>query len=396
MPMRAALALAIAILAPVVAPAGAAADPTLPCERAADDVIDVDGMIDDWKGVKPTRAGGADKDASFDLRCLITGTTAWIAVDVRDEHVIRGSKADDRLDLTLGAGKPLKLTLSPGVDKLAPRRTLGGKAVPGWLGVEDTLQPAGWSVEIAVPLAKLPGWGPSVATLALTATLSDGDIPKGTAAEHTIDWAGNLGFGGKTDLLATFLAAAKLPASAVTFDATADIDPSLPGKERVVAAGDRVALLTDQFAYVQLPVARALDVLKVELLDLRGDATRVIAARLRQRGGGGVRDLVMLWTAHHGQLDAIGAFEIGKEEGDRRLTSSWKVVAGKPWAKSTGNAKRVIEVRAQAAVGWDEDSYQEAPAPDAEPIAVPWDDDRVGAVLWIGPDGHLASAPIKR
>ena len=139
MPMRAALALAIAILAPAVA----AADPTLPCERAADDVIDVDGMIDDWKGVKPTRVGGADKDASFDLRCLVTGTTAWIVVDVRDEHVIRGSKADDRLDLTLGAGKPLKLTLYPGVDKLAPRRTLGGKAVPGWLAVEDTLQPAG-------------------------------------------------------------------------------------------------------------------------------------------------------------------------------------------------------------------------------------------------------------
>jgi len=246
MPMRAALALATAILAPALAPAVAAADPTLPCERAADDVIDVDGMIDDWKGVKPTRAGGADKDASFDLRCLITGTTAWIVVDVRDEHVIRGSKADDRLDLTLGAGKPLKLTLSPGVDKLAPRRTLGGKAVPGWLAVEDTLQPAGWSVELAVPLAKIPGWGPSVATLALTATLADGDIPKGTAAEHTIAWAGNLGFGGKTDLLATFLAAARLPASAVTFAAAADIDPSLPGKERVVVAGGRVPPLTER------------------------------------------------------------------------------------------------------------------------------------------------------
>ena len=64
-----------------------------------------------------------------------------------------------------------------------------------------------------------------------------------------------------------------------------------------MVAGDRVALLTDQFAFVQLPVARALDVLKVELLDLRGDATRVIAARVRQRGGVGVRDLVMLWTA---------------------------------------------------------------------------------------------------
>ena len=104
----------------------------------------------------------------------------------------------------------------------------------------------------------------------------------------------------------------------------------------------------------------------------------------------------MLWTASRGQLDPIGGFEIGKEQGDRRLTSTWKIVPGKAWRKPSGGAARVIEVRAAPAVNWDEDSYQVAPAEDVEPIAVPWDDDRVGAALWIGPDGHLEAAPIKR
>ncbi|MBK9033988.1 MAG: hypothetical protein IPL61_22425 [Myxococcales bacterium] len=246
----------------MVAPALAVAEPTVPCERAADDVVEIDGMIDDWHGVKPTRAGGTDKDASFDLRCLVTATTAWISVDVRDERVTRGSKADDHLDLTLGAGKPLRLTLYPGVDKLAPRRTLAGKALPKWLLAEDTLQPAGWSVELAVPLAKIPGYGPSAPTLALPATLSDGDIPRGTATEHTMTWTGALALGGKIDLLTTFLAAARLTPAAVTLDVQVDVDPTVPGKERIVAAGDRIALLTDQFSFVQLPVARALDVLE--------------------------------------------------------------------------------------------------------------------------------------
>jgi hypothetical protein len=56
-----------------------------------------------------------------------------LAVDVRDERVTRGSKADDRLDLTLGAGKPLRLTLWPGVDKHAPKRTLAARRCrAGW------------------------------------------------------------------------------------------------------------------------------------------------------------------------------------------------------------------------------------------------------------------------
>lgn len=380
---------------------GAAASPaaaqSVPCEPTEADAIELDGMLDDWAGVRPVRSG-KDAEASYDVRCLVAGPTVWLAIDVRDERVVRGTRGgggDDRLELAVGGGKPLAIALWPGAGGAAPKRTLGGKAAPGWLGVEDTLQQAGWSAELRIPLAKVPGWSASAAGVPVELRYLDGDIPKGTGAERTVTWSGALAFAGKVDLRDAFLADARLGADAVVLDASADVDPTRPGAERVIAAGDRIALVTDRFVFVTLPVARATDVVKVSLLDLRGDASRVIAAHVRLRGGG-VRDLVMLWRGDGGALVPAGAFEIAREHGDRRLHSTWKVAAGKAWRKQTGGAAKVIEVRAQPAVGWDEDSYHGPHATDAEPIHVPWDDDRVGGVFWLGAGGRLEHAPIKR
>jgi hypothetical protein len=129
--------------------------------------------------------------------------------------------------------------------------------VPAWLAIEDTLQPARLVGRARGAAGEAPGLGPERADGAAGGDALGRRHPQGHRGRAHVDWTGKLGFAGKTDLLATFLAAAKLPASAVTFDAAADVDASLPGKERVVAAGDRIALLTDQFAFVQLPVARA-------------------------------------------------------------------------------------------------------------------------------------------
>ncbi len=373
----------------------AAAQATVACEPAEADVVEIDGMLDDWAGVKPTRVGGSDRDASYDLRCLVTPSTLWLAADVRDEHVTRAatSGGDDSLAVTIGK---LVIVVRPGVGKKPPQRTLGGKAAPGWLGVEDTLQPAGWSVELAIPLGKIAGWGGGVA---LTTRLRDGDLPRGTTPEHTIDWSGTIAQAGQataTDLRAAFLADARLPESAVLLDQQAELDPARPGTERVVVAGDRVGLITDHFAFVTLPVSRATDVVKASLVDLRGDGSKVIAVAVRVRAGDAIRELVMFWTADGGAPSPIGAIELGRSRGDQRLRSSWKVVAGKPWAKQTRGARKVIEVRAEPAVGWDEDSYAEPRAADAEPIHVPWDDDRVGGVFWLGASRQLETVPIAR
>lgn len=391
--MRALLAVVFML---ALAPVAAAAQATVACEPAAADVIEIDGMLDDWAGVKPTRVGATDRDASFDLRCLVAGSTLWIAIDVRDEHVIRtpSGAGDDAVQLGLGAGATgLAIGVRPGVDRRPPLRTVGGKPAPGWLGVEDSLQAAGWSVELAIPVGKIPGWGAGVP---VTVSLRDGDVPKGKTLERTVDWTGAIAQAGKVDLLATFLADARLPTSAVLLDARAELDPASPGLERVVVAGDRVGLLTDGYAFVTLPVTRATDVVTASLVDLRGDASRIIAVRVRQRHGDAIRDVVRFWTADHGALVPVGAIEIGKERGGQRLRSTWKVVAGKPWRKATGGARKVIEVRAEPAVGWDEDSFGEARATDAEPIHVPWDDDRVGGVFWLGAGGQLETASIPR
>ena len=390
--MRALLA-ALLILA--AAPAVAAAQPAIGCDAADADVVEIDGMLDDWTGVKPVRAGGSDRDASFDLRCLIAGGTLWIAADVRDEHVTRtpGGAGDDALQLTIGT---LVIVVRPGVDKKPPQRTVGGKAAPRWLGVEDTLQPAGWSVELAIPVGKIAGWSGGVT---LGAQLRDGDVPRGKTIEHVVAWSGAIlaaAQAAAVDLRAAFLADARLPASAVLLDQVADVDRSRPGSERVVVAGDRVGLLTDRFAFVTVPVSRATDVVTARLIDLRGDGSKVVAVVVRLRAGDAIRDLVMLWAADGGALASIGAIEIARTRGDQRLRSTWKVVAGKPWAKPTRGARKVIEVRAEPAVGWDEDSFVEPRATDAEPIHVPWDDDRIGGVFWLGASGQLETVPIAR
>lgn len=390
--------LGLAIILLLVTAGGAAASPARVCAATGDDTIELDGMLDDWDDVQRFRAGAGSADASFDLRCLYDGKNLYVSVDVRDEHVVRNGKApagEDRLELTLGAGKaPLVISLYPGKDKVAPRRQVGGKPAPGWLGVEDTLQQDGWSVEVRVPLAKVAGWGPSVPAVSASARYQDADVPKLAMAENTVEWDATLTLGNADALHAQVLAELKLTPAQITLDATADLDPTRPGPERVIAGGTSVALLTDVYGYVQLPVSRAADVIKVELVDLTGDTRRFIAVRLRQRGGG-VRDVLMLYAARNGKLEELHAIEIGKEAGGKKLSSTWVVESAKPWKQAKG-ARRVLVVRAQPAVGWDEDSFHEAPSPDADAIHVPWDDDRNGGVYWLTKDGTLASADLKR
>ena len=389
--------LPVAVLAVTAGPATAA--PQVVCQQAEPGSIEIDGMLDDWHGVAKVRAGGSDPDASFDVRCLFDGERVLLAVDVRDEHVIRQPRLDparpagnDHLSVSLPG---VSLTVFPGVGKVAPVRLLGKKPVDKAIVIEDTLQPAGWSVEVGVPVGRLTGWSPGVAALAATIRLADADVPKLAATEHDVAWDGALGFGGATDLLAGLLADTRLTKAQLTLDVQADVDRSSKGPERVVAGGDVLALLTDRYAFVKLPVQKPSDVVKVELIDLRGDGTKLVAAQLRQRGGGGSRDLLTLWVGGNGTLQQVYAVEVGKEQGGRRLRSTWKVEPAKAWKQAKG-ARRVLVVRAEPAVGWDEDSYGEAPAPDAEPIHVPWDDDRVGGVFWINRDDQFDTAPIQR
>jgi hypothetical protein len=155
----------------------------------------------------------------------------------------------------------------------------------------------------------------------------------------------------------------------------------------VVAGGKILGLIAEQYGYVELPVASAADVLKVELVDLRGNGGRVVLTQLRQFGGGGSRDIVALWGASGGQLEQLFAVEVGKEADGNRLESAWKLVK-----KKKGKGQE-LWVEARPAVGWDEDTFEEDSADDAEPIHLPWDDARTGGVYWLDGD-TVRSRPI--
>ncbi|HUQ05172.1 MAG TPA: hypothetical protein VM261_21865 [Kofleriaceae bacterium] len=370
------------------------------CAATEGDAIDVDGMLDDWSGVGKARAGSNAADASFDLRCLFDGTRLYLSIDVRDERVMRSGKTpdgEDRLEIQLAAGKAKSLVILayPGKDRAAPRRLVAGKPAPGWLSVEDTLQPKGWSIELVVPLARVPGGGPSAPEIGASVSYFDSDVPKLAISENTVPWAGNLVLGNADSTLAAALASLKVKKAQLTLDATVDLDPTRPGPERVIAGGTGAALITDEIGFVSFPAAKAADVGKPELVDLAGDGKKHLAVKVRQHGGGGSREVLIIYGAREGKLYEVQTLEVGKEAGGNRLASTYTFESAKAWKQAKG-ARRVLVVKAGPATGWDEDTYNEAPAPDAEPIHVPWDDDRIGGVYWLTRDGTLASAVLKR
>jgi hypothetical protein len=163
----------------------------------------------------------------------------------------------------------------------------------------------------------------------------------------------------------------RLQRSDVRLDKLDDLDPDRRGKERIVAGGTVIGVLTDQFAYVSLPVAKSTDVKKVELLPL-GARTRVVAATVRQSGNGGSRDLLMLWTVWTGQLQPLGQIEIRKEQGANLLEAQWKLAKGKKGPE--------LWVEPKSVVGWTAGSWNEMPAEDADPILLPWDTQKSGVV----------------
>jgi hypothetical protein len=373
-------------MAAVLAAAGVArADVDHTCALGDTD-ISVDGMLDDWAGVTKVRAGGNAADASFDLFCVYDDKRLALAFNVRDDKVIRvkkGPATEDAVELSIAAGgAALSMSLAPGAAGAKPKRSVGGKAVPKWLSVEDTLQDKGFSIEVVVPLAKVPGYSSGTAALTAKAIFHDSDQATGKTTDD-VELPVKLALAARADLLKDFLRAVKAKPADVTFDQQADVDAGHDGKERVVVAGTALGVLADTFAYVTLPAQTAADVVEVKLVDLRGDGSRLIAATVRERGNGGSRDLLEVFTVESALPTTVVTIEIKKQLGDKLLASTWKVEA----TKQKGKTRRELVVVAGPATGFDADNFDERPASDIQPINLPWDEDRYGTAFWLeGPD----------
>ncbi len=362
--MRPVVACSAVLLLSLAAPAGAQAT-SVRCDNVDTRDLAVDGLLDDWPKAVLARAG-IRGDGLVLLRCSWDGTALAMSLEIEDDRVIRIKGGhEDHVRVSIGAGKkPVVLDVFP-ASKLAKSKIVK----PAKIAAADSLQPKGFSVELRITAAQLAGLSPSTPSLDLAVTFFDSDAAAGGDTQE-VAITGVIELGDREDLLDDFLRATKLTKADVRLDTLAELDPDRKGTERIVAGGTVIGVLTDQFAFVSLPVAKPADVKKVELLPLGKGRLQIVAATVRQGGNGGSRDLLMLWTVWSGQLQPLAQLEIRKELGGNVLASTWKIAKGK-----TGPE---LVVTPSPAVGWTAETWNEAPAEDADPIVLPWDASKAG------------------
>lgn len=338
----------------------ASADTAIRCDDLATADYTIDGLLDDW-GKQPVVArAGAGPTGGFALRCAWDGTALALALDVTDDRVVR-TKTGNNDHVQIAIDGATLADWYPGNALQKPRGTAARK-----VAVADSLQPAGFSIEARIPASAIARLSPSTPSLALKIVFHDADRASG-AGETTIPLDAQLVLGDRADLLDDFLKATHLKKSDLRLDTLVDVDPDRKGKERVVAGGNAIGVLTDKFAFVTIPVAKPADIQKIELLPLGARGQSVIAAVVRQLGNGGSRDLLMLWTVWSGQLSPLGQIEIRKQLGASSLDSLYTVGRGPE-----------LLVEPKSVTGFTADTWNEEAADDADPIVVPWDPKKGG------------------
>ncbi len=365
------------------------------CELAEEGVLEVDASLDEWRDFAPLSRGRGDADASFEMRCGYDKHRLYVAVRIKDERIIRTGKgdsgSDDNLFLSLRAGdaSPRTLRLFPGTRGYKAKRVGAG----GKIRVDDTLLEDGWALEASLPLTSIQGWGPSTPLLLGEVVYRDVD-KAGAGPEKRLPFIGSMHFSTHVPALRGFLAAARLSVKELRLDDLADID-GLAGTERVVSGGRLLGVLTDEFAFIELPVESPADVLDVQLIDFDGDGRHSILAHFRQHGGGGIRELVTIWNLNAGnQLAMAFGFEVAVELGERRLANRWSLVPARG-RRATEKGKRLkkgevvrgvdilVEVSADDNKGWSAKSFaQVVPPTDVRPIMTPWGSGRRAVVYW--------------
>jgi hypothetical protein len=194
-------------------------------------------------------------------------------------------------------------------------------------------------------------------------------------ADHDVSIDTTIELAERKELLDDFLATVRLSRADLKLDLLAELDPDHPGKERLVAGGTVIGVLADQFGYVSLPAASPADVQEIKLLPLGPRGSQVISAIVRQSGNGGSRQLLLLWTVWSGRLEPLAQIEVRKEAAGNVLASEWKIVKGKRGPE--------LWVTPKPAIGWTEQTWNEQPASDADPIALPWDAKSGGTAYWL-------------
>jgi hypothetical protein len=333
--------------------------------------LTIDGLLDDWKDKHVLTRVGSPADGAVEVRCAWDGKAIAFALDIKDDRIVRvKGGTEDHVTLSLAAGaRPVVVDVYPGNSMAKPKITK-----PARVEAADSLQPKGFSVEVAIPAAAIPDLAPATTAFALDLVFHDSDAA--TGGDMTpVEIKQPIELGDRKDLLEDFLTTVRLRKTDIKLDTLVELEPERRGKERLIAGGTVIGVLTEQFAYVTLPAASADDVRKIELLPLGPKGQQIISAIVRQTGNGGSRDLLMLWTVWSGQLQPLVNIEVRKELGGNVLEATWKIAKGKKGSE--------LVVEPKPAIGFTAETFNEVPAGDSDSIILPWDPERAGVAYTV-------------
>jgi hypothetical protein len=336
------------------------------CDMVPTADLTIDGLLDDWRDKHVLTRVGSPADGSVEVRCAWDGKAIVFALDVKDDRVIRvKGGTEDHVTLSLAAGaRPVVVDVYPGNSMAKPRITK-----PARVEAADSLQPKGFSIEIAIPAGAITDFSPATTSFVLDLVFHDSDSATGSDL-IPVPIKQAIELGDRKDMLDDFLMTVRLRKTDIKVDTLVELEPERKGKERLIAGGTVIGVLGEQYAYVTLPAASADDVKKVELIALGPKGQQVISAIVRQTGNGGARELLMLWTVWSGQLQPLVNIEIKKELGGNVLEATYKLVKGK-------KAMELV-VEPKPAVGFTAETFNEVPAGDSDSIILPWDAERAG------------------
>lgn len=353
---------------------------SIPCQPAEDGTIILDGMLRDWKGVTAVPVRGAahvvsgrkhwdgDKDSSFEVLCNYSKGTLYLAFDVADEYFMRSRKrrGDDHLTLRFGRKT---LSVYPGDLKKIRGAVYWGRRKARGIQMAEAMQLRGWSVELAIPFSRIPGYRKGQSAIPVTFSHVDGDW-RGKTDSVVSTGPSKLVVAQVVADLQAFLKDMQATMKDVRFRRSADVVGD-KGLEQVLAVRRRIGIVgsgvpNGGYFYFRLPVQKAADIHWLKLLDLDGDRQKEIIVRYTQRGGGGERTIVAVY-----RFDSVNKFvrpfaqEVRKAQGTRsienRLTfrkrrrRGYDIVVDKPKAR-----------------GFTVENFREQPASDLNEIILPW------------------------
>ncbi len=361
---------------------------SIPCAPVAKGGIQIDGLLGDWRGVKKLEVNSGSaviqgrgewsgpKDLSFSVSCNHDDRHLYLAVRVTDEYFVRNArpKGDDHVLLKF---RGRTLVIHPGDLRTVKLRVRWGRRGPAkGVTVAEAMQTDGYSVEVRLPLSRVPGYRKGMPWLALAVTVADSDSKAARKVQSRISSGrSKLIFAQEQANLTSFLRDKGYRSRQIRWRKNVDVvgDRRL---EQVVFVGRTLGIVGHDlprggYFYLDLPVRSPSDMKWIRAMDLNGDRKAELLMRFVERSSGGFRELLAVY-----RFDSSNAFvrpilqEVSKGQGSRLIKNRVTLKRRRRRRKSPGGVDIIIDQ--PQARGFTQETFRERPASDAYPILLPW------------------------